>query len=445
MCSDQAIPESEVVLSAESLSKCYLLYANPQDRLKQMLWRGRRRYYREFWALKDVSFQVRKGETIGVIGGNGAGKSTLLKILASLLEPTSGQSRMQGRVAALLELGTGFNPEFTGRQNVYWNASILGLTDQEIARRFEAIAAFADIGDFIDRPVRTYSSGMSVRLAFAVMAHVDADILIIDEALAVGDTFFVQKCMRFLDDFKQRGTLFFVSHNTMAVVGLCDRALYLKQGRLVMQGSAKDVCERYVAEQQERMQDDASAGVPGGSPSPDTGGGAESLAAETGMDDWEGLVQSFGNGSSVIEKTVLVDESGAALASVTGGERVELRIQARATESIDNPVMGFYLKDKLGQHLFGDNTYRSYARVSRSVEAGEKIRAQFRFDMPYLAPGEYSFDVATGEGSQAQPLIHEWRYDALLLKFHGVDKHRGLVGIPMTDIRLQLETDTSGA
>lgn len=445
MSSDAQSVRREVVIDVRSLSKCYLMYDSPQDRLKQMLWRGRKRFYREFWALRDVSFQVRRGETIGVIGGNGAGKSTLLKILADLLEPTAGDASVNGRVAALLELGTGFNPEFTGRQNVYWNASLLGLTEQEIDQRFDAIAAFAEIGQFMEHPVRTYSSGMSVRLAFAVLAHVDADILIIDEALAVGDTFFVQKCMRFLHDFKQRGTLFFVSHNTAAVVGLCDRALYLQQGKLLMQGGAKDVCERYVADQQARIQADIASEGAGARSEKASAAGAENSPLAQPVDAGEGAVAAFGNGGSSIESAELLDSSGVSLLTVSGGESVELRIHARANGSISNPLLGFYLKDNLGQHLFGDNTYQRYVGVEHIVSKGERITASFRFEMPFLTPGEYSFDVATGEGTQEQPMIHEWRYDALLVKCHGADKHRGLVGIPMSEIRLQVGPTSDGS
>lgn len=199
----------DVVIEVREVGKCYQIYERPEDRLKQMLWRGRRRYFREFWALRDVSFSVRRGETVGVIGRNGSGKSTLLKMLCGTLAPTAGTLAVRGRVAALLELGTGFNPEFTGRENVYLNAAILGLDDAEIEHYLPEILAFADIGEFIDQPVKTYSSGMAVRLAFAVAAHVRAEILIIDEALAVGDVFFVQKCMRFLRKFQESGTLFF--------------------------------------------------------------------------------------------------------------------------------------------------------------------------------------------------------------------------------------------
>jgi lipopolysaccharide transport system ATP-binding protein len=217
MLSEQPVqsPAAPVAISVRGVSKCYQIYAKPEHRLKQAVWprlqrllgRKGERYYREFWALRDVSFELRKGETLGVIGKNGSGKSTLLQIICGTLTPTGGEIRVAGRVAALLELGSGFNPDFTGRENIYMNGAVLGLTREQIDARFDDIVAFADIGDFIGQPVKTYSSGMYVRLAFAVIAHADADILVIDEALSVGDVFFSQKCMRFLRTFQENGTV----------------------------------------------------------------------------------------------------------------------------------------------------------------------------------------------------------------------------------------------
>jgi len=220
--SAQEVLRSDIAIRATDLSKVYQIYGSPKDRLKQavmsrvrrLMGRPQKQYFREFTALKRASFEIRKGETVGIIGRNGSGKSTLLQIVCGTLYPSDGQVEVNGRVAALLELGSGFNPEFTGRENVYMNGAILGLTEAQIDAKYAAIVAFADIGNFIDQPVKTYSSGMMVRLAFAVIAHVDADILVVDEALSVGDAFFVQKCMRFLRNFMKTGTILFVSHDT---------------------------------------------------------------------------------------------------------------------------------------------------------------------------------------------------------------------------------------
>lgn len=247
MSSEHATHDTaEYAIEVNGLGKCYQIYDKPSDRLKQMLMRGRKQYYKEFWALKGVSFKIKKGETVGIIGRNGSGKSTLLQMICGTLNPTGGEVKVNGRVAALLELGAGFNPEFSGVENVYMAASLYGLSKEEVDQRFDAIATFADIGDHIHQPVKTYSSGMYVRLAFAVIAHVDADILVIDEALAVGDAFFTQKCMRFLRNFMKHGTVLFVSHDTSSVRSLCNLAVWLEKGSIIETGTPKDVCERYL-------------------------------------------------------------------------------------------------------------------------------------------------------------------------------------------------------
>ena len=246
---------SDWAIRVRSLCKTYRLYDRPRDRPKQWIlpplqkWLGRTstQYYREVLAVKNVSFEVKKGETLGIVGRNGSGKSTLLQLIVGTLSPTSGTVEIDGRVAALLELGAGFHPDFTGRENVFLNAALLGLAQQDIEAQLEDILAFADIGIAIDQPVKTYSSGMVVRLAFAVIAHVKANILVIDEALAVGDAFFVQKCMRFLRTFMEHGTVLFVSHDSAAILNFCQKALWLENGKIQVEGSSKRVTERYLA------------------------------------------------------------------------------------------------------------------------------------------------------------------------------------------------------
>jgi lipopolysaccharide transport system ATP-binding protein len=255
---------SEIAITARNLSKSYRLYASPADRLKQSIVprlqrivgpastligkkHSPRSFFQEFWALRDVTFSLPRGETFGVVGRNGSGKSTLLQLVCGTLTPTAGDVSVKGRVAALLELGSGFNPEFTGRENVYLNASLLGVSKEQLDQNFEAITAFADIGNFLDQPVKTYSSGMHVRLAFAVIAHVDADILVIDEALAVGDAYFQQKCIRWLREFRQRGTVLFCGHDTSAIINLCKSAIWLDAGAIKRIGPANEVCEDYLA------------------------------------------------------------------------------------------------------------------------------------------------------------------------------------------------------
>jgi lipopolysaccharide transport system ATP-binding protein len=255
--------ERQTAIQVIELSKRYHVYSKPQDRLKQMLLPriqskagfAVRSYSREVCALKSATFDVYRGETVGIIGRNGSGKSTLLQLICGTLNPSGGSVSVRGKVAALLELGSGFNPEFTGRENIFLNGTVLGLTHQEISKRFDAIVAFADIGNFIEQPVKTYSSGMTLRLAFAVIAHVNADVLIIDEALAVGDAVFSQKCMRFIREFQKENTVLFVSHDTGSVLNLCQRAVWLDKGEVRLVGSAKAVAEAYLLEVQRDLHD----------------------------------------------------------------------------------------------------------------------------------------------------------------------------------------------
>jgi lipopolysaccharide transport system ATP-binding protein len=447
--------EPEFVIETRELGKCYQIYGRPQDRLKQMLWRGRRRFYHEFWALRDVSFAVRRGETVGVIGRNGSGKSTLLKMLCNTLAPTTGTLMVRGRVAALLELGTGFNPEFTGRENVYLNAAILGLDDAEIEYSLPEILAFADIGEFIDQPVKTYSSGMAVRLAFAVAAHVRADILVIDEALSVGDVFFVQKCMRFLRQFQEQGTLFFVSHDTGAVVNLCDRVLWLEQGQVREVGPAKEVCEHYLAILRESQ--GGIGATPHGRERPAAAPNARPRVTRTTdqrlaflnqtrfrndleLFEFRRDIEGYGTGAIQIVDAGFEDEQGKPMHWIVGGELVTLAVQALALEDLESPIIGFFIKDRLGQNLFGENTYLTYATESKRVTDGQKLIARFTFRMPVLPVGDYSVDIAAASGTQQEHVTHCWCNDVLIFKSHAssVRQGYGLMGIPMLAIQLDV-------
>jgi len=450
MSFDQALEApSDRVIEVAGVGKCYHIYDRPQDRLKQMLWRGRRRYYREFWALHDLSFTVQRGETVGVIGRNGSGKSTLLKLLCGTLAPTTGAVAVWGRVAALLELGTGFNPEFTGRENVYLNAAILGLEDEEIERYLPEILEFADIGEFIDQPVKTYSSGMAVRLAFAIAAHVRADILIIDEALAVGDVFFVQKCMRFLRKFQEHGTLFFVSHDTAAVINLCDQVLWLEQGRLREAGLAKEVCEHYLAQLFQAQAPSMEQAQPSQMtikehrPTDVVDQRLAFLNQTQFRNDLELFifrpeVEGYGTGAIRIVDACFADPQGSVLQWIVGGELVTLIVRAQALTDLDSPIIGFLVKDRLGQHLFGDNTYLTYAANPRPVITGQALTARFTFRMPVLPVGDYAVDIAAASGMQQDHITHCWCSDVLVFKSHAssVRQGYGLVGIPMLEIEL---------
>ena len=366
-----ALPmSSDPVIHAEGVGKNYRLYATPRDRLKQLFASSRHKYYREFAALSDISFYVARGETVGIIGRNGSGKSTLLQMVCGTLQPTAGRITTHGRIAAILELGAGFSPEFSGRENIFLNGYIVGLTQQEIEARFDAICAFADIGDFIAQPIKTYSTGMVVRLAFAVMAHVDAEILVIDEALAVGDARFVQKCMRFLREFKEHGTLLFVSHDTSAVSSLCDRVLWLDSGRVKALGPSKQVCELYLeylleaAQGASREVDTARAPVARdrivGAPPRDLRLDmiqASGHRTDVEVFEFDPASASFGRRGARIADVRLEHPDGERLAWAVGGETVVVSIDVLAIEPLERPIVGFLVRDRLGQNIFGDNTF----------------------------------------------------------------------------------------
>lgn len=459
---------NEVVVRVQGLSKCYQIYDTPRDRLKQFVIPKLCRafpplrkvfstphsplptFHKEFWALKDVSFEIKKGETVGIIGRNGSGKSTLLQIICGTLTPTGGIVETNGRVAALLELGSGFNPEFTGRENVYLNASVLGLSRERTEVRFADIEAFADIGDFIDQPVKTYSSGMMVRLAFAVIAHVDADILVIDEALAVGDAFFTQKCMRFLHGFMKVGTVLFVSHDAGAVKNLCNQALWLEKGQVLQQGSPKDVCELYLQAFYEAEQGKSTTtrlktikNSDGTRPIKDQRLefiNASNLRNDLQIFAFDPEAASFGQGGAQITQVQFLDHEVAPLSWIVGGEVVCLRVTALAMELLSAPIIGFTIKDRLGQALFGDNTYLSHRDIPLGCEAGQEINAEFIFMIPILPAGDYSVSVAIANGTQEQHIQHHWVHDALFFKSVSTSVSTGLIGIPMQAININISS-----
>lgn len=455
---------SEIVLRVENLSKCYQIYKNPRDRLKQFIYPWlqsflglpQKNYFDEFWALRDVSFEVASGETVGIIGLNGSGKSTLLKLICDTLSESAGRVEKKGRVAALLELGSGFNPEFTGRENIYLNASILGLSKADIDRRYGSIIDFADIGEFIERPVKSYSSGMYVRLAFAVMANVDADILVVDEALAVGDALFSQKCMRFLRDFKERGTILFVSHSTGAVVNLCDRAIWLEKGRVKAIGSAKAVSEEYLANRysavHSRQKENNQA-----KNQFDKGLASESilesldqcrdmrldfinnsnLRNDLKVIGFQEVKSSFGNGGAVVTYAGLEDLAGRKLSWMVGGEAACIVVEAKVLNDCSDLIVGFNIKDKLGQVIIGQNTYLDTCLSPVKVAAGEVIRAVFVFRLPILPRGSYAVDVAIADGQPPDVIQLQWVHDAFILESQTSSAVSGLVGVAFDRIELK--------
>ncbi len=428
---------SEWAIRVHNLSKTYRLYDRPSDRGKQWilpavqkcLGREPEQYYREVHAVKSVSFEVKRGEPLGIIGRNGSGKSTLLQLIVGTLSPTKGSVETNGRVAALLELGAGFHPEFTGRENVYLNAALLGLSREDVDVQLDDILAFADIGIAADQPVKTYSSGMIVRLAFAVIAHVKADILIIDEALAVGDAFFVQKCMRFLRAFMEHGTVLFVSHDSAAVLSLCRNALWLDHGRVADMGEAKSVCDRYLNPQ-------ASHGnVPRGAmfgesetrAVSDDGAGAQWL-------ETSGL---FGERRACIEKVAFRDASGRVLHTVQASARVSLLVWCQTSIQLFSPIVGFVVRDRLGQSLFGGNVcVAGQGSSSSTIMPGTRFVAELEFMMPVLHAGDYSLSVALAEGTQEHHVQYHWIHDALTFSSNPSELCFGLIAVELLHVEL---------
>lgn len=396
----------DIAIKVQNLSKCYQIYERPNDRLKQFalprlqrfLSRKPKQYFRAFWALKGVSFEIKKGETVGIIGRNGSGKSTLLQLICGTLTPTSGKIQTNGRLAALLELGSGFNPEFTGRENVYLNASILGLSKAEIDERFDAIAAFADIGDFMEQPVKTYSSGMYVRLAFAVNIQSNPEIMIVDEALAVGDMVFQAKCMTALHRIQERGTtVLFVSHDISALKSLCSRGIYLEHGIVQEIGSAGDVAEHYVRKMREEMNKDTvsvglsgSEGIKAIKSSQHSDGGVEFKTSAS----FEKQVAHFryGDGGAKITFAELLDEEFNPITEVRFNQSVYVRIYFE-TEIDDEVACNYYVLDDKRNFILGaslDLVDDNHPLLE--VKIGSKYVVTYKTRLP-LQEGNYSVQL----------------------------------------------------
>jgi lipopolysaccharide transport system ATP-binding protein len=447
---------SDIAIRASHLSKCYHIYNNPHDRLKQfvvpylqrLVGRNPKQYFHEFWAINDISFEIKKGETVGVIGRNGSGKSTLLQLLCGTLTPTHGQVEINGRVAALLELGSGFNPEFTGRENVYLNAAVLGLSREKVAERFEAIAAFADIGEFIEQPVKTYSSGMMVRLAFAVIVHVDADILVIDEALAVGDAFFTQKCMRFLRDFMKTGTVLFVSHDTSAVVNLCNRAILLSRNKKAIEGKTDEICRLYVKNlyaERDAPEDNALELTIAPLPDSVSGqvfAGAEQVENPIRITEFRHDADSFGTGGIKIIDAWFEDDKKSKLLMMNGGDLVTFCIKAKANQSIRHPAFGFMIKDRLGQYVVAEGTDLAYRNCPLVISPNDTTLVRFSFLMPILIQGEYSLNIAVADGIGDDHIQHHWLTDAIVLHSLNSRLVHGICGLQNLNIAIQISPST---
>ena len=368
----------------QNVSKVYRLYAKPSDRLLEILSFGRRPRHKDFWALRNVSLHVEPGEILGLVGPNGSGKSTLLQIASGILQPTSGRVSVEGRIAALLELGAGFNPEFSGRENVFLNSEIMGQSRAQTEQVFPKIEAFAEIGDFIDRPVKEYSSGMYVRLAFATAIHVEPEVLIVDEALAVGDAIFANRCMQKLEELKQRNvTILFVSHDLGLVKRLCHRAVLMVRGEVLCEGTPGEVVNRYVG-----LVHDHEA-----SPS--------ERSQLTGN-------YRHGDRASAITSIRLLNGSGDESNSIASGEPVTVEVTAKFETAVQSPVVGMLIRNRLGIEVFGTNTKIEGIDLGERA-AGEELTVRFHF-VCLLTRQEYTLTVATQYGDGRS---QDWLDDAL--------------------------------
>jgi lipopolysaccharide transport system ATP-binding protein len=431
MSSDPA--EAAPILEVENLGKCYHLYARPQDRLKQILSRGGKKYYKEFWALRNVRFDLKPGEALGIIGRNGSGKSTLLQMIAGTLETSEGQVRRAGRVGALLELGSGFNPDFTGRENVFMQGALLGFSQEEIEDRFSEITDFAHIGDFIEQPVKTYSSGMYVRLAFSVQTLMEPDILVVDEALSVGDVAFQFKCMRHMKQLLEKGTaVLLVSHDIQAVRTFCRRAIWLHDGEARMQGDPGEVTSRYmqflfteqeyngVTDEAKVMPVPEEQAVAKENPAherreePKTAEESSQRRLE-GFDHRPDLVR-WGSGEIVVEAAAF-DHGvpGETPVFETGGRlHVELTVRAVKDVPSENIALAFAIKGAKGVDVIAASTYDAGERFP-PLRKGEKIRAAFDLEN-VLTPGDYALILAVEEFQGNRRQYFDFVENAVLFK-----------------------------
>jgi homopolymeric O-antigen transport system ATP-binding protein len=363
------------VISVQNVSKVYHLYHHPFDRVLGAFALERKKKA-EFWALRNINIRVESGEVFALLGPNGSGKSTLLQIISGILQPTSGRVLCKGRVAALLELGAGFNPEFTGRENVYLNGEILGLSREELDDAFPRIEAFAEIGQFIDRPVKEYSSGMYVRLAFSTAIHVDPEVLIVDEALAVGDAIFASRCVQKFEELRRKNvTVLLVSHDLGLIKRLADRAAFMLDGRIVMQGAPKDAVNQYVG----FVLDRERAGK-----EPSTGGLEESVAAKSSF--------RHGDGASRVQDVQIVNAGGDSCRAFRPGESIILRIRATFQKAVSNPVVGILIRNRIGMDIFGTNTRVEGTQLG-DFEPGDELEVEFELDC-LLSRHEYTLTVA---------------------------------------------------
>lgn len=396
----------EYAIEVNHLTKIYKLYKKPSDRMKEAFSITNKTYHKDFYALKDVNFKVKRGEALGIVGKNGSGKSTILKIITGVLQPSIGGVKIDGRIAALLELGAGFNGEYSGFENIYLNGTIMGFTRAEIEKKMPEIIAFADIGDFIYQPVKTYSSGMYVRLAFAIAIHVDPDILIIDEALSVGDIRFQRKCFRKIEEFKKTKTFILVSHDLSSITKFCDRAIWLNEGELKSEGEPVEIAKEFRAYMIE-AKFTSKANLENQEIEENT---KETYEFEAIPKD----VDVMGDDKAEFLGMLCMDEEGKKASIVDADSRIKLCFKAYIREEITDAIVGFTFKDKLGTILFQLNTFVMEKELR--LEEDKTYIFQFVFTLPKLIDGYYTISPAIASGSQAYHIQHCWIFDAMVIQ-----------------------------
>jgi lipopolysaccharide transport system ATP-binding protein len=432
-----------------NLSKSYPIYDSPRQRLRDLFRWGQRPPEREFEALKDISFEVERGTICGIVGENGAGKSTLLQLIAGILQPSNGTLERSGRVSALLELGSGFNPEFTGRDNVFLNASILGLTRAEVESRYQDILDFAEIGDFIARPVKTYSSGMMMRLAFAVAINVSPEILLVDEALAVGDIYFRQRCMRKIHEMQRAGvTILYVTHSVADVKSLANKAVWLANGQVAEWGDPDYVVTRYQAFMVNKDVDylrhhrqPVPAAVEEAPAATEAPVGEGALAAQTDapvapVRTIPNIDYRYGTGRAKILGIAALDAAGQPLSLLPPGEEIVVRISISAEAEIAQPMVGFMLRNHLGVDFSGSNTALENA-VFPPMKRGQVATIDFRVRLPLLYPGHFSFSPAVASGTLEAYEMCDWIDNALTLQMQKRVEMYGYFRMPC-EVRVRL-------
>lgn len=419
---------TEDIIKIDNLTKKYNIYASEGDRFKEVISIRKKKYHKDFYALKDISFSVKKGETIGIIGTNGSGKSTLLKIITDVLEPSEGKVAVHGNVSALLELGTGFNMEYTGRQNIYLSGRIMGYSKEHMQERITDILDFAEIGDFIDQPVKNYSSGMFARLAFAVSINVNPDILIVDEALSVGDVFFQNKCFKKFEELKNDGvTIIFVSHDISSVRQMCSRVLWIEKGKQIIYDNADIVCDMYMDMKRKDMNMNIMLGEDGAN---------NDEIAVTGIVNENLIVPAmkpyetqFDTNKLEIRACYFTDEENLITSHCTVDRIYKTHIVIEFYEDMNNLIVGIVLENQKGIPLYDINNYINQQQTI-SGKKGDLLEIVYEHKMPRLMKGMYVLSVAVAEGTQEKNMMHTWLHGVGIVEIVNNGYNSSYIEIP---------------